>query len=165
MLETAFTCPNGHNFTANAKLRARCTECGALARRSFQQDASKKPVETNGPEDKLPVVHKEHKPLKSLVLLRQGKTMPRKAAPKPPVAKKPVSKVPVKKPIAKTVATVKGKAASGLVGVSKVRRGVTPTIRRPVKRTAPARHVTGEGRKSGFSGYVSEMMRKAGFGE
>ena len=34
-LTSSFTCPNGHTFTAIAKLRARCPTCGATTRRDF----------------------------------------------------------------------------------------------------------------------------------
>lgn len=36
-----FTCPNGHNFQAVAKLRARCPTCGSGTRRNFSESATK----------------------------------------------------------------------------------------------------------------------------
>ena len=160
VLDTAFTCPNGHSFTANAKLRARCTECGQLARRSFQQDVVKKSEsQTTESEVKARV---EHKAIKTPVLLRQGKKMPARKTTTPKTvakttAKKPITKPPVKKVAAKKVAVV----ANGLVSTRKVSRGITPSIKRRPKRTAPARHVVSE--RKGLGGYAADMMRKFGF--
>lgn len=40
MANTAqFTCPNKHTFTAIAKLRSRCPQCGVMSRRNFQAPA------------------------------------------------------------------------------------------------------------------------------
>lgn len=98
-LSTPFTCPNGHSFTANAKLRARCPECGTMARKSFGSIKDPKPEPHEEPETdpqenppKEPV--KESKP--QIKVLRQGRTREKKAPvrmarPKEkPVARKPV---------------------------------------------------------------------------
>lgn len=35
-----FTCPDGHKFKAIAKLRARCPDCGKMARRNFMSQSA-----------------------------------------------------------------------------------------------------------------------------
>src|ERR1035437_6262005 len=35
IMENTFHCSNGHTFTANAKLRTRCPECGVSTKRAF----------------------------------------------------------------------------------------------------------------------------------
>src|SRR5450759_5406715 len=86
LMETPFHCSNGHSFTANAKLRTRCPECGVSTKRSFEKVIDKV-VETVKPDVK-PV---ETKPVVSgPVLVRQGRPrMPAKKAAEP---RKPVSK-------------------------------------------------------------------------
>jgi hypothetical protein len=132
---SSFTCPNKHSFEANAKLRARCPECGVLARRDFtpktEPDPKLEPIKQTEP--KKPI-------LKKPVLLRQGRPrMPVKRMIKPHATQ------------TKTKATVKSKprptvtkVAAGLVTTHTVKaRGVRPTIkRRPVK-TAIARGIKG----------------------
>ena len=121
LMETPFHCSNGHSFTANAKLRTRCPECGVSTKRSFEK-VIEKVIEPIKPD---PVV--ETKPKTGPVLVRQGRPrMPAKKAAEP---RKPVSK-----PI--------GAVSAGLVKSHTIkRRGVMPTIKkRPVK-TAIARGI------------------------
>ena len=125
LMETPFHCSNGHSFTANAKLRTRCPECGVSTKRSFEKiiEAVVKPEE---PEAK-PV---EVKPvIAGPVLVRQGR-------PRMPVKKAAVSHKPASKPM--------GAVSAGLVKSHTIkRRGVMPTIKgRPVK-TAIARGIKG----------------------
>jgi len=42
-----FTCPNGHKFSAIAKLRARCPECGITARRDFTATSARSTPSTS----------------------------------------------------------------------------------------------------------------------
>ncbi len=127
LMETPFHCSNGHSFTANAKLRTRCPECGVSTKRSFEKVieavVAAKPEE---PEPK-PV---EAKPvIAGPVLVRQGR-------PRMPVKKAVEPRKPVAKPI--------GAVSAGLVKSHTIkRRGVMPTIKgRPVK-TAIARGIKG----------------------
>lgn len=123
LMETPFHCSNGHSFTANAKLRTRCPECGVSTKRSFEKIIDKV-IEPTKPD---PVV--ETKPKTGPVLVRQGRPrMPAKKAAEP---RKPVSK-----PIGAKV------LSAGLVKSHTIkRRGVMPTIKkRPVK-TAIARGI------------------------
>lgn len=159
ILDNAFTCPNGHEFRANAKIRARCPECGSKAIRNF---ASK-------PEPKVepkPVVElKEPKePTAGPVLLKAGKErMP--AAKKPTtkaVVKKPATKSPtatkrtpaVKKPVTKT--SVTGKTSGGTVTTKRVVGKIAPKVTGKPKRTAVARTMLGQ------RSYSDEMISKYG---
>lgn len=150
MLDTPFTCPNGHAFRANAKLRARCPTCGATAKRDFkapEPEPTKEPVvaKTEEPKPEPKVV------VKKPVLLKQGRPrlMPRKPA---VVAKRPV------KP-----SLVNSKVASGLVKSRKIKaRGTMPTIKaRPIK-TAPARGVTEHGSSRGTRPFWHDVADKYG---
>lgn len=127
---TGFKCPNGHDFEANAKLRARCPECGVLARRSFQK-VEHKPEPVKEP-DKEPVKEPEPEPrhnVKTPVLLRQGKPRVRKAAAKP--APKPAAKKVVAKPI--------GRVSGGIVKSTKLSGKVIPRVHKAPRKTAVAR--------------------------
>ena len=125
LMENTFHCSNGHTFTANAKLRTRCPECGASTKRSF--DVVKPIVEAIKPEEPevKPVVAKPV--LAGPVLVRQGR-------PRMPVKKAAEPRKPAPKPI--------GAVSAGLVKSHTIkRRGVMPTIKgRPVK-TAIARGI------------------------
>ena len=124
LMETPFHCSNGHSFTANAKLRTRCPECGVSTKRSFEK-VIEKVTDIAKPD---PVV--DTKPVVSgPVLVRQGRPrMPAKKAAEP--------RKPVTKPIGAKV------LSAGLVKSHTIkRRGVMPTIKkRPVK-TAIARGI------------------------
>jgi hypothetical protein len=125
-METPFHCSNGHSFTANAKLRTRCPECGVSTKRSFEKVIDKV-IETVKPD---PVV--ETKPKTGPVLVRQGRPrMPAKKAAEP-VSKHANSGRPVGAKV----------LSAGLVKSHTIkRRGVMPTItKRPVK-TAIARGI------------------------
>src|ERR1035437_4024809 len=127
LMENTFHCSNGHTFTANAKLRTRCPECGASTKRSF--DVVKPIVEAIAPVEQVkPVAAKPV--VAGPVLVRQGR-------PRMPVKKEPVSKhVNTGRPIGAKV------LSAGLVKSHTIkRRGVMPTIKgRPVK-TAIARGI------------------------
>lgn len=80
VLSNSFTCPNSHKFQANAKLRARCPECGAMARKAFGSKEESKPKEVEEPkvEPTADVKPKEEvtpppEPTKKVRVLRQGK--------------------------------------------------------------------------------------------
>ena len=145
LMETPFHCSNGHSFTANAKLRTRCPECGVSTKRSFEK-VIEKVVEAAKPDIK-PV---ETKPVVSgPVLVRQGRPrMPAKKAAEP---RKPVSK-----PIGAKV------LSAGLVKSHTIkRRGVMPTIKkRPVK-TAIARGI--QAGHEVIRPYWREVADKMGF--
>lgn len=123
LMETPFHCSNGHSFTANAKLRTRCPECGVSTKRSFEKIIDKV-IEPTKPD---PVV--ETKPKTGPVLVRQGR-------PRMPVKKAAEPRKPISKPIGAKV------LSAGLVKSHTIkRRGVMPTIKkRPVK-TAIARGI------------------------
>lgn len=115
VLDNEFTCPNGHSFKANAKLRARCVQCGSMARKDF----TAAPVIEKPVEDK-PEVKPEDKPeVKKPRLIRQGK--PRMAAPK------------------KVTPIVKKKVAGGLVKSRRVTGKVMPGITKMPRKTNRAR--------------------------
>jgi hypothetical protein len=126
----SFTCPNGHHFDANAKLRARCSDCGDMARRDFNKLS--KVVESKITVEKIP-------PVKTPVLLRQGRArLPIKK--ELAVEKKPVI---VKKTIRKSVGTTRT-AAAGLVKSRRITtRGSMPVVNRKPPKTAIARGIQG----------------------
>jgi hypothetical protein len=131
VLETPFTCGNGHSFIANAKLRAKCPDCGVLARRKFVVETpTTTTTETVKSESPIETIKK---PLRQLKLIRkgQGRTMPARAKTKPAPATKVQAKI--KTPMKA------GRAAHGLIKTSSVHRGVTPTIKKPPKKMAVAR--------------------------
>lgn len=161
MLDNSFTCSNGHTFKANAKIRARCPDCGVTAKRDFKAlipDPAPKidPVE--------PVVVKvdpkpnDPKPEpKKPVLLKQGRPRPVMAA------RKTSAKPPVKKPAVKSNLVSGGKAASGLVTSHRIKsRGTMPTIKaRPIK-TAPARGVKDHGSSRSTKPFWHDVADKYG---
>lgn len=128
-----FHCPNGHTFEANAKLRARCPECGAGTKRGFDINPLVEKIEfkTTGSAPEVKPKVEPTKPKTGPVLIRQGR--PRMAA-KKPAPTKPTIRKPAPKPI--------GAVSAGLVKSHTIKaRGTMPTIkRRPVK-TALARTV------------------------
>lgn len=78
-LSNPFTCPNGHSFTANAKLRARCPECGAMARKTFgttkpKEEPAPKPADppepSDPPEPQTPPIQAKKKEIK---VVRRGR--------------------------------------------------------------------------------------------
>ena len=137
ILNNAFTCSNGHSFEANAKIRARCPECGVTARRDFK--AIKPTVDPEPKMEPKPVVKLEPKvSVKKPILLQQGR-------PRVMPAKKTVVKKPTVKP-----KLLPGKSvSSGLVKTHRISaRGTIPTItKRPIK-TAPARSIREHGSKT-----------------
>lgn len=160
MLNNSFTCSNGHTFEANAKLRARCPECGLLARRFGKAEPKQEPVVTKPKE----VVHSVKPKVHKATLLRAG----RPRLPKPVIEKEPI--VPKRKVVARkspSKAVVKpatkltpGRASAGLVKVHKVKRIATPTVNRRPKRTAIARHITTNRKES----FLDRVMTRFGPG-
>ena len=147
ILETPFTCPNGHAFTANAKLRTRCPDCGVMARRNFEPDTKPKedpkPV-IDGTTDKKPVA------VKGPVLLRQGRVMPTRKTAKPAA--------PAKKPTAAPKKRTVTKASGGLLKSHPTApKGTVPRITKRPPRTAVARHVE-SGEKKPFWERVKDQM-------
>lgn len=156
VLDNSFTCSNGHTFSANAKIRARCPECGVTAKRDFKALIPAPKIDPPTPEIKK--VEAKTEPIvvvKKPVLLKQGRPriMPRNT--KPPV----VSKRPVKPSL------VGGKVAGGLVKSKRVKTpGTMPTIRaRPIK-TAPARGVKEHGASRSSKPFWHEVAEKYGIG-
>jgi hypothetical protein len=128
IMENTFHCSNGHTFTANAKLRTRCPECGVSTKRSFDVKPIVEKVEAILEEKPRPVEVAKVTP--GPVLIRQGR--PRMAAKKEPVAKHANTGRPIGAKV----------LSAGLVKSHTIkRRGTMPTItKRPVK-TAIARGI------------------------
>ncbi len=125
-LNSAFTCTAGHSFEANAKLRARCPECGVTARRNF--DLKPVPPKIDPIPPKIVKVGEPKKP----VLLKQGRPrLVRSVEPKKPaVAKRSVKSM------------VGAKVAGGLLTSKRIKsKGVMPTITRKPVKTAIARTI------------------------
>lgn len=150
ILQTSFTCPNNHSFIANAKLRARCPECGNLARKDF----------TAKPEQP----HASTKPIDGPVLLRQGKSMPKRVS-------KPVAKTIAKRATeaphtiasrARAVNRAPAKVSGGTVKMhTGVPKGTLPKVKKAPGKTAVARHVQGEQHRGS---YMDDMIARSGFG-
>ena len=114
VLSTPFTCPNGHSFTANAKLRARCPECGLATRKSF---TSTPPVPPKESDPKVsPIVEAKVKPKieppNPIRVLRRGRN----------------STPPKEKPMPKYAGSNRPKK-KGLVSHKKIRQPLVPAIR------------------------------------
>ncbi len=157
MFNNEFTCPDGHTFKANAKLRARCNECGKMARRAYNQAApSPDPVVTGGevpPEPPVTTASNDG----GLKLIRRGKpkVMPKKTTP-PRVNGRFVSvkkKATVKKPTTQLV-------TKKTVSAGTKKKPTMPRVTKKPPRTAVARHVAGGG---GKQSYADEMINNYGF--
>lgn len=159
VLDTQFKCRNGHTFTANAKLRTRCPECGELTKRSFT------PVKTIV-EDTLPKPTDKPVVRKTPILVREGRPrlVPTKPTLKKAAAKKPApaKKAPIarKSAIAKPPVKSLGKTASGIVRTHKITRVALPKVTGVPKRTAVARHVRVPRKES----LMDSVMRRFGPG-
>lgn len=120
-----FTCPNGHPFKAIAKLRARCPECGVMARRSFGGSKSETPEAPKPPESRrepeTPTGHEEDNsppeetkgdspPPKEVKVLRRGRTREHKQ-------------------VAKKAAPLKSIKTHGIVTHKKVAGRVAPIVK------------------------------------
>lgn len=162
VLDFPFTCPNGHTFRANAKLRARCPTCTQLARRTGKEEGDSNgtvhpKLDTSSTGDIVPVDVKPHKPPSSPIarVLRQGR-------PRMPV-KKP-SKAPIVAPVKKAVSAPVKKLASartsanGLVTRQRAARGHTPVVRKMPKKFARAK-TTETGKARPFWEEVAERVK------
>lgn len=157
LLNNEFTCPNNHTFNANAKIRARCPQCGQTARRDFT--ASPPVNDTKSKEPK--------KPVERTTLIRQGRP-PRMASLKKRFKKPSSSKLTkttsrAKAPT-KTIAKKTGlvaKTANGLVKQRKLTGKVMPTVKRAPSKTAVARHVS-DGAPRRHGSYFDEVIDKYG---
>lgn len=152
-LETSFTCPNGHAFTANAKIRARCPSCGTLARKDF----AAKSTEAIG---KVIAV-------KEPTLVRSGKATPVKK----PIKSKLIAKKPTapEAPITRTrvpLKTTVRKVAGGTVKVHTAPKGTSLTVKKLPHKTNVSRQAQSAAKQSGQRGtsYAQEMMRRFGIG-
>jgi len=117
-LSTDFTCPNGHEFKANAKLRARCPECGQMARRFGGTKRTEEPPKVDPPEtpEVTPPVKTESEPppvKQQPKIIRRGRTrepkVVTKAARKTVVNKNAGGIVKHKKVTSKAIPNVTGK--------------------------------------------------------
>jgi hypothetical protein len=133
-----FKCANGHEFEANAKLRARCPECGLSTKRSFDKLTAIVTAKLDEPKPE-PVVKTEPvAPAKGPVLIRQGR--PRMAAKKAAAPKMP--------PKPKTKTIIGSKVAGGLVSRHRVTsKGARPAITKRPTQTAIARGIKGAGKE------------------
>ena len=131
-----FHCPNGHEFEANAKLRARCPECGASTKRGFEVKVPVvEPIKVEEPKVEARVPNRDE-PIKSkLKLVRQGR--PRIMAAK--------HKAPAKTPAKpKKPGIIGNKASGGLVAKKRITTvGARPQITRKPLKTAVARGIKG----------------------
>lgn len=158
ILQTEFSCPNGHSFTANAKLRARCPTCGAMARVDFTAAKPK------------PATEQHNGSIKEPVLLKQGKAMPRrvtKTVSKAKTVAKKATPKGVDRAATRAGASNMGSAAKPASGLLKTHtglaKGTTPKVTGKPPKTAIARHIEGKGSR-GIMSYVDTMMERAGFG-
>lgn len=135
VMDNPFLCGNGHHFRANAKVRARCPECGAMSRRNF--DAAPTTEEK-------PTENKQHVPLTEPKILRQGRTrMPEKKARTPAQLANDKRLAAMHKKAAGNArpsnsSALKPRVANGLVKTRRISRPVVPTVNRRPKRTAVA---------------------------
>jgi len=157
LLDNEFTCPNKHVFKANAKIRARCPQCGQMARRDFTLDPPK-----------VDLTKEPKKPVERTTLIRQGRP-PRmtkastrfKKPTKSPAKTVAKAKSALPKTLRKTAVPATRASASGLIRHRTLKGKVTPTIKRPPSKTAVARHVS-EGRPQRHGSYFDEVIDKYG---
>lgn len=154
ILDNSFVCTNGHKFNANAKVRARCPECGTLTRRDFTAD----PPDIKPKKAAKPTAHGN--PIKHTIMLRQGK--PRMARPKVKAPIKTEPKTVARKPVPRVVKKPVAKIAGGLVKTQRITGTALPSIKRKPAKTAVARHVEGRSSRSNTS-YADEMVNRFGF--
>lgn len=158
ILDNEFTCPNNHVFKANAKIRARCPQCGQMAKRDFL------PVKPS--DDTKPVV-KSKQPIKQTVLLRAGRPRMAVRKPKPKVAPKTKTVAhktkPALKSVARKLAPVKPtRASNGLVKTHHLKtRGTMPKVKRPPSKTAVARHINDQAPRR-YGSYMDEVVDRYG---
>jgi len=125
ILATAFTCPNGHSFTANAKLRARCPTCGAVAKREFKAEAPKPDVKPEPtPEPKKPTR------LKGPRLVKQGNPN------RPPRVRRTRSLADTIREAKDNAAVAKTRTPKGPKPVTKIAKGLV-TKRRVARNVTP----------------------------
>jgi len=165
-----FTCSNGHSFKANAKIRARCPECGITARRNFSSPSQKTiasviPVTSTGPKKQLKsssrslrkAVKKDNsetglKPASTLKKVNPSSEITKSSQDSETLTKPIVQKRAVvvkrgmmaKRPVPKTI---KRPSNTGIVARKKASVGSTPTVGRLPKgsRERKVVEVTGEG--------------------
>lgn len=138
VMDNPFTCTNGHSFRANAKVRARCPDCGAMARRDFKE-AAKPATEGKEPETKTD----PNKKLEHPVILRQGKTpvvthKPRSAAQLANDKRLSELRKQHAKPKTSRSSALNPRVANGLVKTRRVTRPSIPTVNKRPRRTAVA---------------------------
>lgn len=137
-LDTEFHCSNGHTFRANAKLRARCPECGVGTKRGFDKVVA---AVVDKPEE--PKVEPKVEPKKVIagpVLIRQGR--PRMPAKKAAAHAAPPKKLPAKRTI------LGSKASGGLVSRHRVTKvGIRPRVTGKPPKTAAARGIAAGNRE------------------
>jgi hypothetical protein len=164
MYNNEFICPDKHAFSANAKIRARCPECGKMARRTYVPKEVPTPVLADGVEPATsPEITPPEPTTNGLQLIRRGrpkgimvakKTTPAKDANGRFVSSKKPTSDKSKKPVTKT--------SNQLVSRKTVSAGTKkkPTMPKVVKRpprTAIARHIAG-----GKVSYADQMIGSYG---
>ena len=143
IMDNPFLCSNGHSFKANAKIRARCPNCGAMARRDFR---GTEPVTTSTTEEEAAEQHNErHKPIKHPIILRQGRTpmaTAKKRSPAQLANDKRLSEMRRKatgaKPSTAHKTALGPRVANGLVKTRRVTKPSIPAVNKRPKRTAVA---------------------------
>lgn len=157
MFNNEFSCPDGHKFTANAKIRARCPECGKQSRRTYAPKTTDPETPAAEPVSTEPVESKPPEQEGGITLIRRGRPkalMPKRATPPKDASGKFVSAKTATKTAEKTTGIVTKKT---LAAGSKKKPVMPRVVKRP-PRTAIARHIAG-GRKS----YADEMIETYGF--
>lgn len=159
ILDNAFTCSNGHSFTANAKIRARCPECGVTARRNFVKAEAKPEAKITVPTGTGKVEAKVEPKVvvKKPILLKQGR-------PRVVMTKQVPARHHVGRPKPKLMGAKSPRVASGLVKSRKIKtRGTMPTIKgRPIK-TAVARGIKDHGTPRSSKPFWHDVADKYGF--
>lgn len=161
--DNEFTCPDGHTFRANAKLRARCPECTKMARRVTKSKIDV--VTTNPIVNPEPVENKPTEPepksepvARTVELVRRGRS---RLMPTP--AKKPAVTTKRKTPprvngrfvsSKKTVPSTQKKSVA-LVKKHVVHGKTSPKVQKLPSKTAIARHIAPKS-------YVDEIIEKYG---
>lgn len=163
--DNEFNCPDGHIFKANAKIRARCPDCGKMARRTY----TKEPITTPSPDGvaggdspALPLATPKEEDRNKVKLIRQGRfSMAKRSTPPKDANGRFISskKLTPAKKTAKKKVTVPVTKKNTLVSKTRITNPkVTPKVRKAPARTAVARHINGGG---GQKSYADEMMERS----
>lgn len=155
LYDNEFNCSDGHTFRANAKLRARCPECGKMARRTYVKVEQPTSSGTEGNTPLPSVLPKEDD--NGVKLLRRGKPRTIMVAKKTTPSKGKNGRF-LPKSNKKSFKAIKKEPTQLVTKRTVTTKKAMPKVTRRPPRTAIARHIDG-GQKS----YADSMIEQYGY--